>query len=59
MIAGFGKFTVRNKKARLGRNPRTGGPIPISPRRMVTFKTSLEFKRELNARATEGQEGAA
>ncbi|MGC4098008.1 MAG: integration host factor subunit alpha [Nitrospira sp.] len=53
-ISGFGKFTVRHKKARLGRNPRTGEPIPISPRRVVTFKTSLEFKRAINAPVAQG-----
>lgn len=59
MIAGFGKFTVRSKHARMGRNPRTGEPIPISPRRVVTFKTSLELKKEINALSADEQEGAA
>src|SRR5689334_17861761 len=58
-ISGFGKFTVRNKQARIGRNPRTGEPIPISPRRVVTFRASLEFKKEINSPPAEGQEGAA
>ena len=58
-ISGFGKFTVRNKQARPGRNPRTGEAIEISPRRVVSFQASREFKREVNAPASEGQEGAA
>ena len=59
MISGFGKFMVRNKHARPGRNPRTGEAIEISARRVMTFKASLEFKREINSPSTEGQEGAA
>jgi nucleoid DNA-binding protein len=43
-IEGFGKFTVRNKRARQGRNPRTGEPISISARRVVTFQASRLFK---------------
>ncbi|HMQ10809.1 MAG TPA: integration host factor subunit alpha [Oligoflexia bacterium] len=39
-ISGFGSFLVRNKKARLGRNPQTGEAMEISARRVVTFKTS-------------------
>ena len=55
MIAGFGKFTVRNKLARPGRNPKTGEPITISPRRVVTFLASREFKREINSQSTDEQ----
>ena len=57
MISGFGKFAVRSKRARLGRNPRTGEPIPISPRRVATFHTSLEFKREINSPVAQEQKG--
>src|SRR5689334_159587 len=53
MIAGFGKLTVRNKQARMGRNPRTGEPIPISPRRVVSFLASREFKKEINSSSAE------
>lgn len=59
MIAGFGKFTVRNKRARPGRNPQTGEAIEISARRVVSFQASHEFKREINSASTEGQEGMA
>lgn len=55
-ISGFGKFTVRNKQARTGRNPKTGEAITISPRRVVTFRTSLEFKKAINPPSVEGQE---
>lgn len=57
MIAGFGKFTVRNKRARPGRNPQTGEAIEISARRVVSFQASREFKREINTPSTEEQEG--
>ena len=39
-LARFGNFVVRNKRARMGRNPRTGEDAPISARRVVTFKPS-------------------
>lgn len=48
-ISGFGKFTVRNKHARPGRNPQTGEAIEISPRRVVSFHSSLLLKRAINS----------
>ena len=48
-ISGFGKFTVRSKHARPGRNPRTGEAIEISSRRVVRFHASLLFKRAINS----------
>jgi integration host factor subunit alpha len=39
-ISGFGKFEVRQKRARRGRNPQTGSAIEISARRVLTFKPS-------------------
>ena len=49
IISGFGKFTVRNKQARPGRNPRTGEALTISSRRVVTFHASSLFKKEIHA----------
>jgi integration host factor subunit alpha len=49
-ISGFGKFTVRDKKERLGRNPKTGVPIKITERRVVTFRPSAKLKEILNKR---------
>lgn len=49
MIAGFGKFTVRSKRARPGRNPRTGEAIEVSACRVVSFQSSLLFKRAINS----------
>lgn len=47
-ISGFGNFVVREKKQRVGRNPQTGEPIPISARRVLTFKPSQVLKHILN-----------
>lgn len=47
-ISGFGNFVVREKKQRIGRNPQTGEPIPISARRVLTFKPSQVLKQVLN-----------
>jgi integration host factor subunit alpha len=47
-ISGFGNFVVRAKKQRVGRNPQTGVPIPISARRVLTFKPSQVLKATLN-----------
>jgi integration host factor subunit alpha len=47
-ISGFGNFVVREKAERVGRNPQTGEPIPISARRVLTFKPSQVLKGILN-----------
>ena len=39
-ISSFGTFSVRDKAARVGRNPKTGDEVPISPRRVLTFRPS-------------------
>ena len=49
-ISGFGSFTVREKKARRGRNPQTGEEIEITPRKVLTFKPSLKLKAAINER---------
>lgn len=43
-ITGFGTFLIRKKGARRGRNPKTGVEVPITPRKVVTFKPSIQFK---------------
>lgn len=48
LISGFGKFCVRNKTERRGRNPQTGESIMLPPRRVVTFKCSGVLKRRIN-----------
>ena len=47
-ISGFGKFEVKSKKERVGRNPQTGQQIMISARRVLTFKPSQVLKTALN-----------
>ena len=46
-LAGFGTFTVRSRKARIGRNPKTGAPIRIAASRTVGFKPGANFKGSL------------
>lgn len=48
-ISGFGNFIVREKKARIGRNPQTGEEIEISARRVLTFRPSQVLKNALNS----------
>ena len=43
-ISSFGTFSVRAKTARVGRNPKTGDEVPISPRRVLTFRPSHLMK---------------
>ena len=44
----FGSFSVREKNARMGRNPKTGREAPISARRVVRFKAGGHFKEAVN-----------
>jgi len=48
-ISGFGNFVLRDKKARMGRNPQTGDAMEISPRRVMTFKVSQVLKEAINS----------
>jgi integration host factor subunit alpha len=43
-LSGFGNFNLRDKKQRPGRNPKTGVEIPITPRRVVTFRAGHKLK---------------
>lgn len=47
-LRSFGLFTVRSKRERVGRNPRTGAEVPITPRRVLTFKPSPVLLEEVN-----------
>jgi integration host factor subunit alpha len=47
MISGFGKWTVKSKKARKGRNPQTGKAMIIDARKVVTFKPSYVLSEEI------------
>jgi len=57
-ITGFGKFRVRTKKARIGRNPRTGEEITIPARRVVTFHASALLKEYVNTDHSMGRSRA-
>lgn len=46
-ISSFGTFNVRHKTARVGRNPKTGEEVPISPRRVLTFRPSHLMKERV------------
>ena len=50
-LSGFGNFGVREKNPRPGRNPKTGEEIPITARRVVTFKASQKLKDRVAANA--------
>ena len=47
-LSSFGTFSIRRKKSRVGRNPKTGEPKVISSRDVVLFKPSKEFKEFIN-----------
>ncbi len=49
-VSGFGNFVVRAKQARRGRNPQTGDEIMITPRRVLTFRSSPLLKQVLNSK---------
>ncbi len=46
-ISGFGSFVLRDKKERIGRNPKTGVEVPITPRRVMTFRASHKLKERI------------
>jgi integration host factor subunit alpha len=52
LISGFGKWSVRAKRERRGRNPRTGEALTLAPRKVVTFKCPSVFKKKLNTKSS-------
>ena len=50
LISGFGKFIVRKKEARRGRNPQTGEDLTLEPRRVITFKCSSVMRDRINGK---------
>lgn len=48
-ISGFGNFTLHDKKERPGRNPRTGEEVPVTERRVVTFRTGQKLKARVES----------
>lgn len=55
-LSGFGNFDLREKKQRPGRNPKTGKEIPISARRVVTFRPGQKLKARVEAYAGSEQQ---
>ncbi len=54
-LSGFGNFYLRDKKERPGRNPKTGAKIPVSARRVVTFRPGQKLQARVNAYAGTGE----
>ena len=50
LISGFGKFCVKEKNERRGRNPYTGDDLPLGARRIVTFRCSGRLKDKINGK---------
>src|SRR5204862_3511088 len=50
-LSSFGSFMVRKKGQRIGRNPKTGTEVPISPRRVMVFKPSAMLQQRINGHA--------
>ncbi|MFC1857050.1 integration host factor subunit alpha [Thermodesulfobacteriota bacterium] len=48
LISGFGKFCVKQKNERRGRNPANGEDLTLAPRRVVTFKCSGQLRKKIN-----------
>jgi integration host factor subunit alpha len=46
-ISGFGTFILRDKRERIGRNPKTGIEVPIAPRRVLTFRASQKVRERI------------
>lgn len=50
-ISSFGSFSIRQKGERIGRNPKTGVEVPISPRKVLIFRASHVLKDRINGKA--------
>ena len=57
-ISSFGSFSVREKGERIGRNPKTGVEVPISPRKVLVFRASHVLKDRINEGAAKGSQGS-
>lgn len=54
-LSGFGNFELRDKNQRPGRNPKTGEEIPISARRVVTFRPGQKLRARVESYANSGR----
>ena len=46
-LRNFGVFKIKQRKSRIGRNPRTGEVVPVPPRKVVIFKSGLQIKQKV------------
>ncbi len=53
-ISSFGSFGIRDKRARIGRNPKTGEEVMITPRRVLVFRPSHVLKKKINGVLSQG-----
>jgi integration host factor subunit alpha len=53
-LSSFGSFGIREKGERIGRNPKTGQEVPITPRRVLVFRASNIMKQRINDSMSEG-----
>ena len=58
-LSSFGSFMVRKKGQRIGRNPKTGQEVPISPRRVLVFRASHALKHQINNGLNQPASGAS
>ena len=58
-IRGFGSFTVREYKQYEGRNPRTGAPVHVAPKKLPFFKVGKELRERVNESRAPGSSGKA
>ncbi len=57
-LSGFGNFVLRDKKQRPGRNPKTGEEIPITPRRVVTFRAGQKLRARVGDESALAEDGS-
>jgi integration host factor subunit alpha len=50
LVSGFGKFCIKNKHQRRGRNPATGEDMTLEPRKVVTFRCSARLRNKINGK---------
>lgn len=58
-LRGFGAFSVKERGARMGRNPRTGEPVPVAAKKVPYFKAGKEMRLRLNEDMPAGKRSAA
>ena len=51
-LSGFGGFTIREKNSRPGRNPKTGEEVPVSARRVLTYRASQKVREQISDNTT-------